>query len=251
MEQKAWQPADAVRAGDSKADRLSRAAAAFLDGRLRAKLGVDPAEPLRRLDLHYLMLWQGNRTADDFWGPAAGQQEPYFASVARAYGESAEKLRKAVPRWEAAVGQLVEAARQGVQPAVEPKNVFVDRNDPAVRHAFSVTVPEHTPKGTAAVYVQDSAGLLPLLSQSQTPLRRMGVAVAAAGQVAHARRTGFPTTPACRRPIACRRWRCIAATCGGMISTCRRRPAWTSSIRGPTIPGRRSWSAANCGKPAP
>ena len=184
LEQKEWQPAKVVRAGDGKADRVSRAAAAFLDDRLRGKLGIDPADSLRRLDLHYLMLWQGNRSADDFWGPAAGQQEPYFAAVARAYGESAEKLRKGVPRWQEAVGILQEAARQGVQPAVTPKNVFVDRNDPAVKHVFSVTVPAHLPKGTAAVYLRDSAGLLPLLSPSQSPLRRLGLAVAEPGKQA-------------------------------------------------------------------
>ena len=67
LEQKKGQPPDAVRAGDDRADRLCRAAASFLDDRLRGRLGVDPAEPLRRLDLHYLMLWQGSRTATDFW----------------------------------------------------------------------------------------------------------------------------------------------------------------------------------------
>jgi hypothetical protein len=197
LEQKAWQPPEAVRAGNGKADRLGRVAAAFLDDRLRGELGTDPAELLRRLDLHYLMLWQGNRTADDFWGPAGGQQEPYFASVARAYGESAEKLRKGVPRWEAAIAQLLDAARQGVQPAVEPKNVFVDRNDPAVKHAFSVAVPEHIPKGTAAVYVRDSTGLLPLLSQSQSP---HGLDGGGGGQVANA-----DLLDSQRRPLAERR----------------------------------------------
>jgi Mg-chelatase subunit ChlD len=182
LDEKASQPAEVVRAGDGKADRLARAAAAFLDARLRGKLGAEPAGPLRRLDLHYLMLWQGNRTADDFWGPAPGRDEPYFAPVARAYGQAAEKLRKGVPRWEAAVDQLAQAARAGVQPAVDPKNVFVDQSDPAVRHAFSVTIPEHVPAGTAAIYLQDSAGLLPLLSTAQQPLRRMGIAVAEPGK---------------------------------------------------------------------
>ena len=61
------------------------------------------------------MLWQGNRTADDFWGPP-GRDEPYFAAVTRAYGQSAEEFRKAVPRWELAVDRLDQAAVGGPAP---------------------------------------------------------------------------------------------------------------------------------------
>jgi Mg-chelatase subunit ChlD len=183
-------PAD-VRAGDSMADRLTRAAAAFLDAgvraRLRGKPDIEPADWLRRLDLHYLMLWQGSRTADDFWGPAQGRgpegATSYFAPVARAYGESAEKLRQGVSRWKAAVDQLAQAARQGVQPTVEPKwkYVFVDQQDQAVRHEVSVMIPPGVPPGTAAVYLQDSEGLLPLWGEKRQPLRRMSIAVTPQG----------------------------------------------------------------------
>ncbi len=181
LEQKTADAPDVVRAGDSRADRLTRAAALFLDARLRNKMAIEPADQLRRLDLRYLLLWHGSRTLDDFWGPAAEGQSPYFAVVAREYGQSADKLRKGVPHWTSVVERFAEAARKGITPLVEPKNVFVDENDPAVRHAFSVTVPENTPKGTAAVYLQDPAGLMPLWSEKRDVLRRLGLALAEPG----------------------------------------------------------------------
>ncbi len=183
LEGKTSEAPEAVRAGDSRADRLARAGAALLDARLRNKLAVEPADQLRRLDLHYLLLWHGHRTLNDFWGPAAGDQKPYFVRVAQDYGQSADKLRKGVPRWAAEVDRLAEAAAKGVCPLVEPKNVFVDENDPAVRHAFSVTVPENTPLGAAAVYLQDPAGLMPLKSKTMEDLRRLGLVIAQAGTV--------------------------------------------------------------------
>jgi len=180
---KAPPPPGKVRAGDSQADRLTRAAAAFLDARLRDKLGVDPADPLQRLDLHYLMLWQGDRALADFWGPAPGRDVPYFALVAREYGLAADKLCKGGPPWVVAVEHLEQAARKGVQPSVESKNVFVDEKDASVRHGFAVDVPPNLPRGIATAYIRDSSGLVPLLSEAREPLRRMGLAVAEPGTV--------------------------------------------------------------------
>ena len=73
--------------------------------------------------------------------------------------------------------------RKGVQPLVEPKNVFVDEKDSAVRHGFAVTVPPDLPQGTAAVYVRDAGGLLPLLSETRDPLRRIALPLTQPGSV--------------------------------------------------------------------
>jgi len=181
LEDKAPTPAGKVRVGNSQADRLARAAAVFLDSRLRAKLGADLVDSLRRLDLRYLMLCQSDRALADFWGPAPGKDASYFSLVTRVYGQAADKLCKSGPPWTPAVERLEEAARKGLQPAVEPKNLFVDEKDVSVRHSFAVAIPPNLPQGTAAVYLRDSTGLLPLLNEAREPLRRMDMGVAAPG----------------------------------------------------------------------
>jgi hypothetical protein len=77
-----------VRRGLSQADRRVRAAAALWD----AQGTANPTLRLHEFDLHQCLLWQCNRTLDDFWGPAEPGGKDYFAVAGREFIGAAEKL---------------------------------------------------------------------------------------------------------------------------------------------------------------
>lgn len=181
------QPPAATRSGYSAADRLVRAAAGLSSQRVIAPLSADPVHLLRELDVHYLMLWQAERTLDDFWGPAPGGRESFFEIAAADYVDSAQRLCKQDPALQRLSGLLQRrkaAARQAVRPE-KPKDLFVDENDPAIQHRFDVAVAEHLPSGVAGLYLEDPAGeplAVGKAAASSTPVRRMGLEVQEAGR---------------------------------------------------------------------
>ena len=164
----------AVRAGSSAAERLLRAAAALVPQDVQK----DPIRQLRRLDLRGLLLWQARRTLDDFWGPKPGSEKPYFEIVAADYLDSAAKLdREVADLPETALEQrLARAAEKAIPPVVDPKTLFIDDANSDIRHSFEVAPAAGLPPGEAAIYLENSRGLLPLLElDRRLPLRRMAV----------------------------------------------------------------------------
>jgi hypothetical protein len=182
-------PAEA-RAGLAEADQLVRAAAPFAAQRktdYRREVVAEPAVLLRRLDLHYLLLWHCHRTLDDFWGPADEQRaRPYFEFVAREYLDSAGELVGSTAR--ASRGKidleaLLEARSKAVlRPRAENLQVDDDEFARPAELKVSVMAGRDLPRGEAAIYLSDSAGegTIPILSAEdleEPDLRRFGVEV--------------------------------------------------------------------------
>ena len=177
-----------VRTSLSKADRVTRAAAALLGRRTWQEAGDDPPRLLRNVDQHFQLLWHCRRTLDDFWGPPpAGEPEEYFAAVAEGYLASASGLCRgagSLRYGEVDLRGLLEsrraAAAEGIQPEAPPIRLSQDAE--LVRHEIAGRRPPNLPPGRAAVYV-DRLGpegrLFPLLNSQGDPVRRRGVAIAA------------------------------------------------------------------------
>ena len=182
----------AVRSGLAAADRLVRRAAPLAVAAradYRKETRPEPAVMLRRLDLHYLLLWHCYRSIEDFWGPAdtEGVEQPYFETVAREYLDSAGKL--APPATVAAHGKidlavLLEARLKAVL-RPEASNLQVDSDEFAGPSELKVSVAagEDLPRGEAAIYLADSSGetAIPLLSSeelAEPDLRRIGIQIA-------------------------------------------------------------------------
>lgn len=164
----------AVRAGGSAAERLLRATAALVPQDVQK----DPIRQLRRLDLRGLLLWHARRAMEDFWGPKPGSEKPYFEIVAGDYLDSAAKLdREVADLPETTLEQrLAQAAAKAVQPVVDRKTLFIDDTSSDIRHSFAVAPAAGLPPGEAAIYLENSRGLVPLLGlDRRAPLRRMPV----------------------------------------------------------------------------
>ena len=180
-----------IRAGLAEADRLVRAAAPLVVQRkadYRTGEVAEPAVLLRRLDLHYLLLWHCHRTLEDFWGPADKQRDAtsFFQLAAQAYLTSARELGGSTAP--ATVGKIdLEALLEArSKAALRPKagNLQVD-DDESARPAelkLSVAVGPDLPPGEAAMFLSDSTGeeTIPVLSADdlENPdLRRIGVEI--------------------------------------------------------------------------
>lgn len=155
-------PAAETRSGASKADRLLRASAAMLHP--WTEPGTDPVSQLRRLDLHYLLLWQCHRTLDDFWGPARndrGGEKSYFDVVAGEYLASAKGLYESAAKgwhyekWDRLLAERRIAAHDPVvakiveDPVVVPKDAATSLDLDAV-----VSESNDLPPGKAALYLE-------------------------------------------------------------------------------------------------
>ncbi len=203
------------REGRAKADRLLRAAAPLMDLARSPwdKPENDPPHQLRRLDLHYLLLWHAYRTLDDFWGPPparpdapAGAQPPsFFATAAEQYlttaaalAPSVKRLRYDSPELKEAVNlrDRLESRRKAPPKVVEAKaaDLSIKKADAAASKTQVATTPgeigaeiaDNLPEGAAALYIRDPATsdrleqTIPMLiqgEQGRTEFRRIGVAV--------------------------------------------------------------------------
>ena len=186
----ASKPAASIRMGRARADRLVRAAAPLFGGAASDVLETDPAVLLRKLDLHYLLLWQARRAIDDFWGPPPQEKICYFQRIANAYLKSAKELCPedvALLGADVGVQALLARRAKAADSPVKPSNVkdlWVDLETRAAKHRLPVTVAKDIPSGKAALFVKEQnekeRGLIPLLSAEKHPqpdLRRIGVAV--------------------------------------------------------------------------
>ncbi len=181
------QPAATVRAGDSRADRLVRAAAPLLGRPLWTDPRDEPSRQLAELDLRFLLGWQARRALDDFWGSGSDVPPPYFQTVAEAYltaardvgeplGSSSAEEKRLAEQTE----RLAQAAAQGIQ--TTSKDLLVDDLEPYLVQTTSAALAENLPAGVSALAVSFADGQPVPLSQPdqlQTPLGRLPVSVTA------------------------------------------------------------------------
>nr|MCU0872122.1 VWA domain-containing protein [Pirellulaceae bacterium] len=181
------QPAVIVRAGDSRADLLVRAAAGLLGRPLWTAAREDPTRQLAELDMRFLLDWQAQRALDDFWGSGSGDPTPYFQTVVDEYLTACREL--AQPLGASSNGEkrlaeqtelLVQAAAQGIQ--TTSKDLLVDDAEPYLIQTTSAALAENLPAGVSALAINFADGqTVPLAGpdQLQTPLSRLPLPVAA------------------------------------------------------------------------
>ena len=184
-----------TRCGRSQADRLLRAAAPLGDGLWRDR-GPDPADLLRSLDFHYLALWHEQRTLDDFWGPAADGQPPYFQIAAKNLWKSAQELCKddeVSKNGKTCLPNLLQDRIDAHgKTMLETRDVAAGQRDENSQHQFVVTLGTGLPLGeaaVAAVYLQEGAKgrTVPVVTVEgpgeTNQHQRLGIAVAKVGTV--------------------------------------------------------------------
>ncbi len=165
------------RAGCARAARLVRASAALCGRRPWGEDERDPIAELRDLDLHYLMLWQADRTLEDFWGPRRRGEAPFFATAAGSYLGSADNLIRELcidsSSLQNTSGRLSELNTHPYHPPLTPappmKPLPIDEQQEIVTQDIAVYVPERLadklPPGRAAFYLKEtwkSGRLLPM-----------------------------------------------------------------------------------------
>jgi hypothetical protein len=174
-----------LRAGRGKADRLVRAAAALYE-----KPATDPTRALRQLDLHQFMLWQCQRTLEDFWGPADPNQsgESYFQTVARDYLKTAENFCTVAQGLRQTLQDRLDkraAAAKELLTATSARSLIVGKDDKQpIELQLSFSQAPDLPPGIAAVYLRDKESpdkrLVPLITRgpsdaSPSKIRRIPV----------------------------------------------------------------------------
>lgn len=183
--EEATETAANLRAGISEADRLVRAAASLVSTDLR-----DPAQRLRRVDLHLAMLWQTRRVLDDFWGPPPGsspERESYFVTVAESYLNAARRLEdtpKSLVYQRVDLSQLLAERRSAIAGTkVEPQDLRTIGDTPTVRQQVHVAWPRGVPSpGFAAMFLEGTVRnsqteLIPVRDPDVKPWRRQLVPV--------------------------------------------------------------------------
>lgn len=191
-----------LRSGLSKADRLVRACAPLLDLDPTAwnDLTTDPTHQLRRLDLHYFLLWQARRVLDDFWGPPpdVADAKPFFQDVAGDYLEAARQvLRGLLSKLRDGDVDLSELLQNRVAVAqswmrLKAEDVMLATDDETAAGSMTASPHDQMPPGKSAVFARvmnpPSAEVslpdptVPLLSQPQvakSDLRRLSLALPA------------------------------------------------------------------------
>jgi hypothetical protein len=184
------------------ADSLSRRAAVIRSE--WSDLSEEPAQLLRKYDLHALMTWQCRRTLDDFWGPAPNETRPYFVQATDKYLAAAQALLPTkMPELETLKLQRVSAAKGSFAPSakrIDSKDdpdgftittksltVLDDEDDDEYAHSVAIAQHSNLPLGSAAYFVRGRSGdsvseTIPMETARQgNPIRRSTIAVPAAG----------------------------------------------------------------------
>ena len=169
-------PPHEVRQGLARADLLVRSAAGLLRGRSWRSAEEDPSRQLRRLDWNFLLLWHGGRVAEDFWGPAGGENASFFAASGREYLNAARVLYGAARTYQDQLSHRLaglDRAAASWRPLVAGDADAVE-GESLVRHQIQVHEAADVPPGEAAVFVRWAGGdLAPLVDvANQKPLRR-------------------------------------------------------------------------------
>ncbi|MBC8874084.1 MAG: hypothetical protein H8E44_31990, partial [Planctomycetes bacterium] len=167
-----------ARAGLSQADRLVRASAPLLAARTELLAGTDPADHLRLVDWHFLLIWHARRALDDFWDSLADSAgRPYFAATASAYLDSARILNdtpRSLRHGQEDLETLLRRREQAAQAvSVASPDVRTLDEETTAAHEVKVTWHRDLPSGIAAVYLQsiqgrdDAAQLLPVMDEAE------------------------------------------------------------------------------------
>jgi hypothetical protein len=150
-----------ARAGYAEADRLARASGSLFVGTLPVR-DREPSYQLRQLDLHQALIWNADRTLDDFWGPSVGGHESFFQSATNDYLQSAESLLPAAAGLRVKTATLlknrVAAAAQGLQPTPIPSTIFLAGDDLSLQHSVGIRDADNLPDGVPIFFLCDSTG---------------------------------------------------------------------------------------------
>ncbi len=170
-----------VRLGLSKADYLTRCAAAILRKRPWTSPDEDPGRKLRALDVSFWLLWQGQRVTDDFWGPWTGRSASFFSVSAREYLQAAGQFADATRAYQDRLAQeltRLDAATAAWRP-VASADVEVVEGEAVVPHSIEWRGSGTLPAGESALFLRwTGGGLVPLLDvTTQAPLRRRSAEV--------------------------------------------------------------------------
>lgn len=144
---------------------------------LRAALPLSPSReenPLqlaRRLDLRSMQLRNARRALDDFFGPAAPGESPFFAVAAEDYLANARKLAAAGPAAQGEIeslGALAQSRTLAARQAYNAQAADLLVVDPSEQLDLRIVVAKDDaasaglPAGTPGVWVRDANGRLPI-----------------------------------------------------------------------------------------
>lgn len=130
-----------------------------------------PLTLVRRLDLQQLQLWQARRALDDFFGPAAFGDAPFFVAAATDYLNNARKLATPGAAAQQEIERLTElrdARLRAAQLALSATAADLLVVDPSENLDVTIAVRRDAaaaaglPPGTPAVWVRDQQGRLPV-----------------------------------------------------------------------------------------
>lgn len=189
-----------IRPGRANAVRVARTSLPFLSltcdyGAPERFLG-EAFGRLERLDRQQLMIWHGERTLDDFWGPSnpTDPENTYFMAVSGQYLKAARQLE---PDVGPILNPLVQLREARAQAAIQPLAITINgspRIDAVgeVEAQVAILPSAEAPAGVAAVYVLDPTDQpAPVaIDASGEPCERFEVVVANHGQAASQGVTG-------------------------------------------------------------
>jgi hypothetical protein len=170
-----------------RADALVRSAAPILADLRWVDGAQDPTYQLRLFDLHELLLWQAERTEDDYWGPAQPDQTSYFAVVAQDELNTAERLFRAGARRRESLSQRLQKLRtaesDGLRPVCSPESLLVIDDDQSLSQTAALNPAAGTPPGTVSYFVRDLQGeTVPVstgVGEQASPRRRLPMTIEA------------------------------------------------------------------------
>ena len=148
----------------SKAERALRASAAIGFG--LGGMKSDPVFELRQFDLRQLLVSQGERAMEDFWGEVsqAGVEDPFFVRAAKHYFDAAQNLgtptsavRLHLDKLQVRLAELEKSKRQPLQIRATTELVNEVRGDVAVGLAIAAKSSNYPP-GQAALYLRRESG---------------------------------------------------------------------------------------------
>ena len=158
----------------------------------------------RRIDrrqLQNLLLWQGQRALDDFWGTIEAGRQQYFVQVVEAYMADVRLLAhpdadidRGLQRLSALLGRRVNAASRGLA-TTSTDLVLIDEETAATANVgiWNTPATPDLPAGMAGVYLRDDNAILP---QTLKPLE-VGPGVRARRKNQHCK---IAITGTCQRP---------------------------------------------------
>ena len=104
-------------------------------------LDDDPVRRLRQWDLQHLLLWHCRRALEDFWGPAAPAESPWFVAAASDSLKGVQAIGEAEPAVLAEsnrLAKMLESRRQGAAAGLDTVAsdvLLIDESEPSKNQA--------------------------------------------------------------------------------------------------------------------